>query len=508
MWPRLTWNDVRIVGHYLGVLVMFSSLAMLVPCIVGLACGEWEPAARYFLGAGVALTIGSLLRFLRVKPARLGRQQALLVTGLAWIILAFIATVPVYASGHYASYLDALFDCVSGLTTTGATVVQDLDHLSNADNMFRYVMHFVGGLGLIVIALSLGIFGKRGGGEGLYSSEARSEHVVPDVMKTAQFIAKITVGFVLLATVILMAICLFIGLEPARAFFHALWLAISGFVTGGFAPMSQSVMYYHSFPLEAVLIVLMILGSISFFLHSEVWNGRTVSLFKDIEIKTMFIWLLAMVFVFMASLSASASFSDLPAMLRRGVFMVISAASTTGFQNVTTNQLTTVLTSGAFLTLAIAMAVGGGAGSTAGGIKFSRVGIIFKSVFATIKETLSPDSARVVMQYSRGAGRHMVSPEVVKEAMTVFVLFVVTYVIGALVGIAHGYDAMQAIFESVAMTSNGGIVTGIVSPGMPVTLEAAYIVLMWAGRLEFVTFLALVVEIVVSIVPRRQVKKQ
>ena len=82
------------------------------------------------------------------------------------------------------------------------------------------------------------------------------------------------------------------------------------------------------------------------------------------------------------------------------------------------------------------------------------------------------------------------------------------FVIGALVGIAHGYDAMQAIFESVAMTSNGGIVTGIVSPGMPVTLEAAYIVLMWAGRLEFVTFLALVVEIVVSIVPRRQVKKQ
>lgn len=507
MWPRLTWKDVRVVGHYLGVLVQFSSIAMLIPFIVGILCGEFEPAARYLLGAGVALTVGSLLRFLRVTPARLGRQQALVVTGVAWIVLAFIATVPVYLSGHYATYLDALFDCVSGLTTTGATVVQDLEHLSHADNMFRFTMHFVGGLGLIVVALSLGLFGSRGNA-GLYSSEARTEHVVPNVVQTTRFIAKLTVGFVLVATVILSALCLLKGMEPLRAVFHSLWLAISGFVTGGFSPMSQSVMYYHSFPMELVLMILMILGTVSFLVHSEIWNGRVNSLFHDIESKTMLLWLSVMVIVFIASLSASMSFSDLPALLRRGTFMVVSAFSTTGFQNVTTNQLTTVLTSGAFLTLAIVMAVGGGAGSTAGGIKFSRVGILFKSVVATIKEALSPDSARVAVTYERASGRFILSSDVVREAMTVFVLFVITYVIGALVGIAHGYGAMQAIFESVAMTSNGGIITGIVSPGMPASLEIVYILLMWAGRLEFVTFLALVVEIAVSIVPRRRVKKQ
>ena len=170
-------------------------------------------------------------------------------------------------------------------------------------------------------------------------------------------------------------------------------------------------------------------------------------------------------------------------MLRRGLFTVISAFSTTGFQNVTTNQLTTALSSGAFLVVAILMAVGGSGGSTSGGFKFSRMGVIMKSLVATIKEALAPDSARVVVDYNH-VGRRILSPEVVKEAMTVFVLYVVTYAIGSLVGIAHGYDATQAIFESVAMASNGGISSGLAAPGMPVTLELFYILQMWAGVLS------------------------
>ena len=152
------------------------------------------------------------------------------------------------------------------------------------------------------------------------------------------------------------------------------------------------------------------------------------------------------------------------------------------------------------------MAVGGSGGSTSGGVKFSRVGIIAKSIVATIKEALAPDSARVVVSYNH-VGRRMVTPEVVKEAMTVFILYVITYVIGALAGIAHGFEAIPAIFESVAMTSNGGIITSVAGPGMAGTLELFYIFQMWAGRLEFVTLLALLVEIVVSFNPRRRAKQ-
>ena len=163
MWQRFTLYDLRVIGHYLGTLILFSALTMVVPLLTALVFQEWEPAARYLFAAGLALTAGALLRFLRIEPGRLSRRQALAVTGTAWIILALFASVPLYFSGHYATYLDALFDGVSGLTTTGATVIQDLNHLSNADNMLRFMMHLLGGLGLIVVALSIGLFGKRAG---------------------------------------------------------------------------------------------------------------------------------------------------------------------------------------------------------------------------------------------------------------------------------------------------------------------------------------------------------
>ncbi len=506
MWQRFSLYDLRVIGHYLGTLTQLFAALMAVPFLTALVFQEWEPAERYLLGIGIALVIGTLLQFLRIEPGRLGRRQALAVTGFAWIVLAFFASVPLFLSGHYATYMDALFDGVSGLTTTGATVALDIDHFSNADNMFRFMMHLVGGLGLIVVALSLGIFGKRSGSS-LYTAEGRSEHVVPNVVQTTQLILRITLVIIFIAAVVLTALCISIGMEPVRAVLQSIWLAISAFNTGGFAPMAESVSYYNSIPIEVFLMLLMILGSISFVVHAEVWKGRLQSFFGDIEIRTMLIWLLVMTVVVAASLSASALFSDLPAIIRRGLFMVVSAFSTTGFQNVTTNQLTTVFSSGAFLALALIAAVGGSAGSTAGGVKLHRVGIIFKSIVSTVKEAVSPSSARVVVSYNH-LGRRVLSSDAVKEAMTVFVLFVITYSVGALVGIAHGYEASQAIMESVSMTSNGGIITGIVTPGMSPSLEAFYIFQMWAGRLEFVTLLAVLAEIIASLAPRKRRGRQ
>ena len=368
------------------------------------------------------------------------------------------------------------------------------------------MMHLLGGLGLIVVALSLGVFGK-GSGSQLYTSEARSEHVVPNVIQTTQFIAKVTAIVILVATVLLTGLLLLQGFEPARATLQALWVSISGFVTGGFAPMQQSILYYHSFILEIITLILMILGSISFVVFYEVWKGNTGPFFRDIEMRTMFIWVAVMLGVFVASLSGSTLFADIPALLRRGVYMVISAFTTTGFSVITPNQLMVVLTSGAFLTIALLMAVGGAAGSTSGGIKLYRVGIIAKSILQTIKQAVSPNSARVVESYFH-VGRRILTPTAVKTAMTIFILYVVTYVVGALVGIAHGYDATQSIFESIAMTSNGGLTTGLATPGMPPTLELFYILQMWVGRLEFITLLALVAQVVASVLPRPRAKVQ
>ncbi len=497
MWQRLSFYDVRVVGHYLGVLILFSTIGLLPSLFLAVLFGEWSAAARYLFTAGIFLIAGSALRFLRIQPGRLSRQQALAVTGLAWLVLAFFAAIPLRMSGHYPNYLDALFEAVSGLTTTGASVVVDLDHLSYADNMWRFMMHLMGGLGLIVVGISFGLFGK--GGASLYLSEARSEHVVPNVVQTARFIGRITIAFIAIATVCVTVLCLQIGMEPARAFLQSLWVSISAFMTAGFVPMSQNIMYYHSLAIEFALVLVMLMGCINFTLHAEIIRGRTKAFFEDLEIRATAVWIGFIVIVLMASLAGGRMFSDLPTMVRRGLFMVFAAFTTTGFQNVSAGQLQDGFGS-AFLVLAILMAVGACQGSTAGGIKVQRFGVLVKGIVATLKETLAPDSARIVASYQH-IGRRSVTPELIREATTVLLLYGATYVVGALVGIAFGYDSSQAVFDSIAMASNGGITTSNVVAGMPWQLELFYLFEMWAGRLEFVTLIAVLIQIVVSATP-------
>ena len=492
MWQRLSLYDLRVVGHYLGVLVLVLAAIMAVPLVTAIVFGEWNAASRYLFTIGVCLIAGSALRFLRVQPGRLSRQQAFAVTGLAWLVLALFAAIPLSGSGHYANTLDAVFEAVSGLTTTGASVVRDLDHLSYADNMWRFIMHLFGGLGLVVVGLSFGLFGK--GGASLFSSEGRSEHVVPNVMQTTRFIAKISLVFIAVSTIIVGSLCLSIGIAPARAFLQSLWVSISAFMTAGFVPMSQNILYYHSAAIEGVLVLVMLMGCINFTLHAEILRGRVRMFFEDMEIRSAALWLLIISVVLAATLSSGRLFSDLPSIERRGLFMIFAAFTTTGFQNITTSQLTDAFSSGAFLVLAILMAVGACSGSTTGGIKIQRFGILVKSIISTLKEALAPDTARVVTSYQH-IGRRPVTPQLVREATTVLILYGVTYIVGALAGVASGYEASQAIFESVAMASNGGITSGIVVPGMAWPLELFYIFEMWAGRLEFVTLLALLIQI-------------
>lgn len=505
MWQRYTFDDVRTIAHYLGVLLIFSSFAMLAPFIIGVLFGEWKPASRYLFSAGITLSIGALMCLARTSAGNLTRQQAIAVTGFAWILLSAVAAIPLALSDHYASYGDAMFDAVSALTTTDVSIVRGMDHLSNADNMWRFVMNVAGGLGLVVVALSFGLFG-RVADSSLYSSEGRSEHVLPNVVETGRFIFKFTLGVISIATVLIGILLLISGMAPARAFLHASWLAMSGFMTAGLTPMSLSVTYYHNFAVECILMVLMIYGCINFTLHGTIARGRTSMFFKDIEVRTGIIWWTLMLVVFIAAMSSSQLANGISTLTRLGLFNFISAATTTGFITLNSNQMAIAFPSGGLLVLALVMAVGGGSGATNGGIKLRRVGIIGKSALETMKRAVSSDSARITTSYFH-VGRHNLDEGEVKDAMTVFIFFALMYIIGALVGIAYGYDAVASIAESVAMASNSGITAGISAPDMPTSLKVIYTIEMWAGRLEFVTLLALAMKTFSSLSPIRFIQK-
>jgi trk system potassium uptake protein TrkH len=285
MLPRFNKNDMRTVAHYLGILVLIFGAVMLAPLVVSVVCAEWEASYRYILGISIALTTGSVLRLAKIDPQRMSRKHAIAITGMIWIVGAVLAAVPLYLSGHYASFLDTVFEGVSGLTATGLSLVQDVDHMSMADNMWRFTMQFVGGQGVVVVAISLGLFARTG--NKLYASEGREESVVPNVMNTARFIWKFALAAVLLGTVVMTVILLLTGMEPARGFFHALWLTIGAYDTGGFAPGSLSLVSYHSWPLEIAAMLLMMIGALNFALVAQIHKGNWREFVQDIEVRTL-----------------------------------------------------------------------------------------------------------------------------------------------------------------------------------------------------------------------------
>ena len=155
MWQRYTFGDARTIGHYLGVILLLGAAAMCAPLVIAIVFQEWDAAVRYSKAIGITFLLGASLRMLRIVPGHMTRQQAIAVTGFAWIVLALVGAIPLSMSDHYSTFSDALFDTVSAFTTTDGTIISDLNHLSRADNTWRFVMSFSGGLGLIVVSLVL-----------------------------------------------------------------------------------------------------------------------------------------------------------------------------------------------------------------------------------------------------------------------------------------------------------------------------------------------------------------
>lgn len=503
MWQRFTFTDLRIIAHYLGALTMFLVVALCVPLATSVVMQEWNATERYLFGIGIALFIGSALRLAYLEPRALTQQQALAVTGLAWLLLALVGAIPLYMSGHFISYLDAFFEGMSAWTTTGASMIQDLEHLSTADNMWRFVMQTVGGLGVVVIALSLGIFGSSGGSS-LYATEGRSEHVIPNIIQTTQFIVRVAAVAILTGTVVLFLACQAIGMEPSRALLNGFWLSTASFNTGGMSSMSLGINYYHSWGIEIIVLMLMLFGTVNFTLYNEIWRGRIEHFFKDIEVRTSAVWLIVVVGVVTTAICVSGRFSNLPTLVRRGVFTIVSAFTTAGFQPITSNQLTTIVSSGALIVLVFVMIVGGSAGSTSGGIKVLRVGILGKELVAYVKDLLAPASARQVVTFYH-VGKRPLGTALVRANLAVFLLFLAALMLTTIVTVAFGYEASPALFESASMVSNIGMSAGIVQPGMPDVLKYLYIFDMWAGRLEWVTLVALLVSFSASLKPKKRV---
>jgi len=497
MWVGLQRRNVAAIAHYTGTLVAALAAIMLIPLIVSLAAGEWDVALDYFLAVGVTAFIGALLSTAAPQAPQLTRRDALIVSALAWAAAALVGAIPLALSGNYGGYLDALFESMSGFTTSGLSLTQNLDHLAIGHNMWRHLMHLLGGQGIIVAALSLAFGMRRGGAVSLYQAEGRDEKILPNVVHTTRFIWFVTAVYVVLGTLVLSIANLAHGMEVGRGILHAFWATIACYDTGGFGPQSMNALYYHSPVFEIVTVMLMIAGTLNFNLHADIWRGDPGELFSNIEARALALNIAVLSIAVGAGLAATELYTGSSEIIRKGVYHVLSANSGTGHQTLYAAQWTRGFGGLGFAAVILAMAFGGMASSTAGGIKALRIGLITKGVLLQAREAIAPSSAVVKQRYHHLVDRTL-TPEVLAAALTIFMLYGVTYITGGLIGAMYGYPAGEALFESVSATANVGLSTGITNPAMPNGLKVVYIIQMWAGRLEFIALLALIASVLAS----------
>jgi trk system potassium uptake protein TrkH len=373
---------------------------------------------------------------------------------------------------------------MSGVTTTGLSVIQDLDHLSNSVNVWRHAIQFLGGQGIVLAALT---FFSASGALSLYQAEGRDERIFPSVESTARFIWAVSLVHLGFGVTLLTLDGIFgQGFTAYRSFFHAFTIFMAAFDTGGFSPQSSSITYYHSAVYELTIAVLMVAGAMSFGLHHAIWHRRR-GLLRNLEVRTILITIVATMAAVLIGISET--YSSVGSLVRRAFFQALSAHTGTGFATVSSAELSRW--SGlAFAGMGAAMAFGGMSSSTAGGVKSLRIGLTLRSLADNIKSALLPEHAVVPTDYVQ-YGKQRLDPKLAQSVMSVSLLYVALYLFGAAVGIANGYGLQDSLFESVSAAAAVGLSVGITSPTMPLIMKIVMILQMWIGRLEFVSAFAL-----------------
>jgi trk system potassium uptake protein TrkH len=486
--PRL--EDIKIIGYYLGKIIIGLGLTMLIPAILGLFLGERNAVLDFVIGFEITMIFGLALTKICSTQQDINWMQGMIVVSLSWLAAMILSAVPLFLSGHWVSFLDACFDAMSGFATTGLTLVQQLDHMSYSHNFWRHFIMFIGGQGIVIVALSFLVKGTSGALK-MYIGEARDEKIRPNIIHTSRFIWLVSLTYLILGTLALGITGLLNGMKPFNAFFHGVCIFMAAFDTGGFAPQSQNMLYYHSLPYEIITIVIMVLGAINFRLHYHIWFGNRKEIYKNIETVTFFVAIMVTFAITAFGLTQCGIYPNAMMLFRKGFYQLISGHTGTGYQTIYAQQFINEWSNLALVGTILAMALGGAVCSTTGAIKMLRLGVIFKAFVQDIKRIMLSEKAMIVEKFHH-IKEVFVEDKIAKAALLITLAYLILYGLGALVGMLCGYPFLDSLFESTSAAANVGLSCGITNVGMPTILKITYIIQMWAGRLEFMSVFALV----------------
>jgi len=488
MIPQFFKEDLKIISHYLGKLITGLGLLMFFPLIIGILNKEWNPSLDFILSSIICFTLGYLFLLNAPKVESLNWRQGMSIAGATWLAAMFLGAVPLILSGHYNSYLDACFETMSAFATTGLTLINDLDHLSYACNFWRHFMCFIGGQGIILVALIF--FVKGGSALKVYVGEAREEKILPNIVETARFIWLVSFTYLIIGTFILSFINILHGMNINRAFFHGICTFMAGWDTAGFAVQSQNIGYYHSPIYEFITIFFFTLGAVSFGVHYSVWTGNPRELFKNFELKVFLSTILILSLILWIGFAKSFPFPNSFSFFRITFYQLISGHTGVGYSNIPSKHFLNYWSNLSLLAIIIAMGFGGCSASTSGGIKIIRLGIFLKGIKKEIKKFIFPESAVIIEKFHHIKEINLEDTQL-KMSCLLIISYICLYLFGAIVGCFYGYPFILSLFESVSAAANVGLSIGITSPSMPTILKIVYIIEMWFGRLEFFAILVL-----------------
>ncbi len=474
-------RDFRSVIHIIGLLLCIEAIAMLIPLAVDLIYknSDWN---AFFISSLITFFIGLILYYsFRKEKVIIKIRQAFVLTILSWVVIAIFASLPFIFTSANLNYTDSFFESISGITTTGATVINNLDNLDEGILIWRSLLQWFGGIGIIVLAMAILPTLQIGGMQLLHMEQDDPyEKTLP---KINQFLVEIFTLYTALTI-----ICAFLYYTFGMSFFDSVTHSMTTISTGGFSTHNNSFGFFNSPNIEIISIIFMIIGSLPFVVFLKFIHGDKKSLFNDDQIKLFFLILIILISITTFWLKNNLHSISLQNSLRDSAFNITSVLTGTGYTSTNYN------TWGSFglIIMIIIMFIGGCAGSTTGGIKIFRLQLLFRGAKTQIKKLTQPHGVFITSFNGRS-----VTEETYNSIMGFFFIYILIFILISITLSFFHLDFLTALSASASAISNVGPGLGnSIGPNGNYSMlpDGAKWILSFAmliGRLELFTFLVI-----------------
>lgn len=433
--------NVKNISRTVGLILLITGIFQLFPLLIAVIDHEPRNILAYIESLCLILLVGSaLLLFSRGGNSMFSAQEGFAATGLSWIFMSAFGALPFFLSGQIPSYVDAFFEMVSGFTTTGASILTDVEALSRCNLFWRSFSHWLGGMGVLVFLLAVVPGARKNGGTGIYLMRAESpgpsvDKLTPHLRQTAM----ILYGIYILLTA-LCIVCLLLGGMPV---FDSFCIAFGTAGTGGFA-IKNSSMGGYSYFLQTVVTVFMFLFGVNFSLYYMLLLRKFKAVFKNEELRLYFG--IAAGSIVLIAINISRMYNTVYEAVHHAAFQVVSIMTTTGYGTVDFEQWP-AFSKAILLSL---MFIGASAGSTGGGLKVSRVLLLMKSIRRTIRKALHPRRVQPVYMDGRAVSEEVCDN--VNAYLAIYcVILVLSFAIISVDGFSIGtnFSAVASCFNNI-----------------------------------------------------------